>query len=68
MSELRRKLQEFLGDKGALFLEWLEDAFAKIANLQFHELTVDEIAFFAAIAVIVALAVLRLARRPAPQK
>ena len=68
MTEIRRKFLEFLGDRGTIFLEWLEDAFAKIANLQFHELTADEIAFFLACAVIVALAILKLARKPAPQK
>jgi hypothetical protein len=68
MSELRRKLVEFLGDRGTLLLEWLEEAFGKIANLQFHELTADEIAFFLACAAIVALAILKLARKTAPQK
>jgi hypothetical protein len=62
MSEIRKKIREFLGDRGAIFLEWLENAFAKIANLQFQELEADEIAFFLACAAIVALAVLKLAR------
>jgi hypothetical protein len=68
MSEIRRKFLEFLGDRGAIFLEWVGDAFAKIANLQFHELAADEIAFVLACALIVALAILKLARKPAPQK
>jgi hypothetical protein len=61
MSEIRKKFLEFLGDRGAILLQWLEDAFAKVTNLQFHELTADEIAFFAACGVVVALAVLKLA-------
>ncbi|MBX9776067.1 MAG: hypothetical protein K2Y71_16930 [Xanthobacteraceae bacterium] len=68
MSEIRRRFLEWFRDSGAIFLQWLEDAFRKVANLQFHELTADEIAFFAACAVIVVLAVLKLARKPAPQK
>jgi len=46
MSEAGRKaleaFKEFLADRGALFLQWVADALAKIANLQFHELTIEE--------------------------
>jgi hypothetical protein len=68
MRELREKILEWFGDRGAVFLDWVGDAFAKIANLQFHELAADEIVFFLACALIVALAILKLARKPAPQK
>jgi hypothetical protein len=49
-------------------LDWFGDAYAKIANLQFHELTADEVAFFLACAFIVALIILKLVRKPAPHK
>jgi|EndMetStandDraft_3_1072993.scaffolds.fasta_scaffold2443550_1 hypothetical protein len=68
MRALREKFLEWFGDRGAIFLQWIEDAFAKVANLRFHELEADEIAFFLACAVIVALAILKLARKPAAQK
>ena len=70
MRELRERFLEYLGDRGPILLQWITDAFAKIVNLQFHELEADEIAFFLACAVIVALAILKLARlaAPAPQK
>ena len=68
MSEAGRKaleaFKEFLADRGALFLQWVGEALAKIANLQFHELTIDEAAFFLACLLIVALAILRLAKKP----
>jgi hypothetical protein len=69
MRELKERFLEFLGDRGPLLLQWITDAFAKIVNLQFHELEVDEIAFFLACIVIVALAILKLARvAAAPQR
>jgi hypothetical protein len=71
MRALREKFIEWFGDRGAVFLDWVGDAFAKIANLQFHELAADEIVFFLACAVVVALAtlkILQLAKKPAPPK
>ena len=68
MREAGRKALEFVEDRGAILLQWIGDAFAKIANLQFHELTIDEAAFFVACLVIVALAILRLAKPPITQK
>jgi hypothetical protein len=67
MTGQARKFLEWLADRSAVFFEWVANAWAKVANLQFHELTPDEIAFFPACAVIVALAILKLARKPAPQ-
>ena len=67
----RRALEEFgefLADRGAILLQWVADAFAKIVTLQFHELTIDEAFFFAACLLIVVLAILRLAKGPATQK
>jgi hypothetical protein len=72
MREVGRKVRdafwEFVEDKGGIFLQWVGDAFAKIANLQFHELTIDEAIFFVACLAIVALAILRLAKGPITQK
>jgi len=68
MRELREKLLEYVGDRGPILLQWISDAFAKIVNLQFHELAADEIAFFLACAAIAALVILKLAKMAAPQK
>jgi hypothetical protein len=67
MTGQARKFLEWLADRGAVFLDWVGGAFAKIANLQFHELTADEVVFFLACAVIIGLVILKLARKPAPQ-
>ena len=68
MRGLKEKFLEWFGDRGAILLQWIADAFEKIANLQFDELAADEIAFFLACAAIIALAVLKLARTVAPAK
>jgi hypothetical protein len=69
LRELKDRFLEFLGDRGPLLMQWITDAFAKIVDLQFHELTADEIAFFLACVVIVALTILKLARMAAaPQR
>jgi hypothetical protein len=64
MRALREKFIEWFGDRGAVFLDWVGDAFAKIANLQFHELAADEIVFFLACVLVVALATLKLLHWP----
>ena len=38
MRELRERFLEYMGDRGPILLQWITDAFAKIVNLQFHEL------------------------------
>lgn len=68
MREAGRKTLEFVEDRGSILLQWAADAFAKITNLQFHELTIDEVVFFAACLAIVALAILRLVKTPVLQK
>lgn len=69
MRELERWYLDYVADRGPILLQWINDAFAKIIKLQFHELTIDEIAFFVACIVIVAAAILKVAKMAAaPQK
>ena len=45
MSELRRLLDDFIGDRAPLLFEWVGDALDKVVKLQFQDLTLDQAAF-----------------------
>src|SRR5262245_44182416 len=48
MSELRRLLNDFIGDRAPLLFDWIGDALDKVVKLQFQDLTIDQVLFWAA--------------------
>ena len=54
---------EFLQSAGGVLFEWAGDGIQKILRLQFLELTVDQAAFFVGCILIMAMAIIKLARR-----
>ena len=60
IGELRELLLDFVGRTSGVFFDWIGDAFRKIAELNFQELTLDQAFFLIGCLLVIVLGLYKL--------